>query len=105
MYCDGDDRPLTLSSFLNFAIEACCIASVQRPWRGELAAQVKEPDGSLNRAASTAVQMATERRETRDAMQQSLLNSIPKDMNRPWEDPRPEPGERALARDSAGVQP
>ena len=67
--------------------------------------QVKEPDGSLNRAASTAVQMATERRETRDAMQQSLLNSIPKDMNRPWEDPRPEPGERTRARDSAGVQP
>ncbi|CAE8597419.1 unnamed protein product, partial [Polarella glacialis] len=30
-------------------------------------------------------------------MQQSLLDAIPKDMNRPWEDPRPEPGERTIA--------
>ena len=47
--------------------------------------------------------MATERRETRDAMQQSLLNSIPKDMNRPWEDPRPEPGERTVAQGLRGI--
>jgi len=58
---------------------------------------VKEPDGSLARAASTQTALAKERREAREAMQQSLLDAIPKDMNRPWEDPRPEPGERTIA--------
>lgn len=30
-------------------------------------------------------------------MQQSLIESIPKDMSRPWDDPKPAPGERVLA--------
>lgn len=64
---------------------------------------VKEPDGSLARAASTQTSLAKERREAREAMQQSLLDAIPKDMNRPWEDPRPEPGERTIAQALRGL--
>ncbi|CAK9061786.1 Probable pre-mRNA-splicing factor ATP-dependent RNA helicase DEAH5 (DEAH RNA helicase homolog PRP22) [Durusdinium trenchii] len=64
---------------------------------------VKEPDGSLARAASTAQALATERREAREAMQQSLLDAIPKDMGRPWEDPKPEPGERTIAQALRGL--
>lgn len=65
---------------------------------------VKEPDGSLARAASTAQALATERREAREAMQQSLLDAIPKDMSRPWEDPKPEPGERTIAQALRGAK-
>mmetsp|Transcript_99412 Transcript_99412/g.157271 ORF Transcript_99412/g.157271 Transcript_99412/m.157271 type:complete len:1157 (-) Transcript_99412:12-3482(-) len=64
---------------------------------------VKEPDGSLARAASTQTALSKERREAREAMQQSLLDAIPKDMNRPWEDPRPEPGERTIAQALRGL--
>jgi len=64
---------------------------------------VKEPDGSLARAASTQSALSKERREAREAMQQSLLDAIPKDMNRPWEDPRPEPGERTIAQALRGL--
>ncbi|CAJ1328940.1 unnamed protein product [Effrenium voratum] len=64
---------------------------------------VKEPDGSLARAASTAQALASERREAREAMQQSLLDAIPKDMGRPWEDPKPEPGERTIAQALRGL--
>jgi len=64
---------------------------------------VKEPDGSLGRAAATQSALSKERREAREAMQQSLLDAIPKDMNRPWEDPRPEPGERTIAQALRGL--
>eukprot|EP00931_Biecheleriopsis_adriatica_P102600 TRINITY_DN77546_c0_g1_i1.p1 TRINITY_DN77546_c0_g1~~TRINITY_DN77546_c0_g1_i1.p1 ORF type:complete len:1170 (+),score=304.74 TRINITY_DN77546_c0_g1_i1:115-3510(+) len=64
---------------------------------------VKEPDGSLARAASTQTALSKERREAREAMQQSLLDAIPKDMGRPWEDPRPEPGERTIAQALRGL--
>jgi len=64
---------------------------------------VKEPDGSLARAATTQTTLAKERREAREAMQQSLLDAIPKDMNRPWEDPKPEPGERTIAQALRGL--
>lgn len=64
---------------------------------------VKEPDGGLARAASTQTALSKERREAREAMQQSLLDAIPKDMNRPWEDPRPEPGERTIAQALRGL--
>lgn len=36
-------------------------------------------------------------------MQQSLLDAIPKDMNRPWEDPNPEPGERTVSQALRGL--
>ncbi|CEM31064.1 unnamed protein product [Vitrella brassicaformis CCMP3155] len=64
---------------------------------------VANPDGSLARAAATQSALSKERREVRDQQQRSLLDSIPKDMNRPWEDPNPEPGERTIAQALRGV--
>ncbi|KAJ0097146.1 hypothetical protein Patl1_29044 [Pistacia atlantica] len=44
-----------------------------------------------------------ERREVREQQQRTMLDSIPKDLNRPWEDPMPETGERHLAQELRGV--
>eukprot|EP00271_Cylindrocystis_brebissonii_P004980 TRINITY_DN16937_c0_g1_i1.p1 TRINITY_DN16937_c0_g1~~TRINITY_DN16937_c0_g1_i1.p1 ORF type:complete len:1286 (+),score=225.88 TRINITY_DN16937_c0_g1_i1:549-3860(+) len=64
---------------------------------------VKNPDGSLQRAAMTQSALAKERRELREQQQRTMLDSIPKDLNRPWEDPMPESGERHLAQELRGV--
>lgn len=64
---------------------------------------VKNPDGSLQRAAMTQSALAKERRELREQQQRTMLDSIPKDLNRPWEDPMPETGERHLAQELRGV--
>lgn len=58
---------------------------------------VKNPDGSLARAATQQGTLAVERRELRRAQADQLMDSIPKDLNRPWEDPLPEAGERHFA--------
>ena len=58
---------------------------------------VKNPDGSLQRAAMQQGTLAKERRELRQAQANQLIDSIPKDLNRPWEDPLPEAGERHFA--------
>ncbi|KAL7069181.1 putative DHX8/prp22-type ATP-dependent RNA helicase [Cryptosporidium serpentis] len=55
------------------------------------------PEGSLSKAAELASNIARERREIRDFQEKALLDSIPRDMNRPWEDPYPELGERTIA--------
>lgn len=60
---------------------------------------VKNPDGSLYRSALTQNQLAKERRELRSAQASSLIDSIPKDLNRPWVDPVPEAGERHFAQE------
>ncbi|KAF3488380.1 hypothetical protein F2Q69_00055820 [Brassica cretica] len=39
----------------------------------------------------------------REQQQRTMLDSIPKDLNRPWEDPMPETGERHLAQELRGV--
>ena len=41
--------------------------------------------------------LAKEWRELRTKQANSLMDSIPKDLNRPWEDPSPEAGERHFA--------
>ncbi|KAK9801965.1 hypothetical protein WJX73_002689 [Symbiochloris irregularis] len=64
---------------------------------------VKNPDGSLQRAAMTQSALAKERRELREQQQRTLLEAIPKDLSRPWEDPLPEAGERHLAQELRGV--
>eukprot|EP00735_Rhodelphis_limneticus_P008596 TRINITY_DN216_c0_g1::TRINITY_DN216_c0_g1_i1::g.1602::m.1602 TRINITY_DN216_c0_g1::TRINITY_DN216_c0_g1_i1::g.1602 ORF type:complete len:1212 (-),score=306.99,sp/Q54F05/DHX8_DICDI/62.60/0.0,OB_NTP_bind/PF07717.11/8e-30,HA2/PF04408.18/4.1e-30,Helicase_C/PF00271.26/2.3e-11,S1/PF00575.18/1.9e-10,DEAD/PF00270.24/6.7e-07,AAA_22/PF13401.1/0.0002,T2SE/PF00437.15/0.00029,AAA_19/PF13245.1/0.003,DUF1308/PF07000.6/0.015,MIP-T3/PF10243.4/0.031,Flavi_DEAD/PF07652.9/0.042,AAA/PF00004.24/1.6,AAA/PF00004.24/1.3e+ len=64
---------------------------------------VKNPDGSLQRAAMTQSALAKERRELRIQQQTSLLDSVPKDLARPWEDPLPEQGERHFAQDLHGL--
>ncbi|KAJ0881939.1 putative RNA helicase [Helianthus annuus] len=63
----------------------------------------KNPEGSLSRAAVLQSALVKERREVRDQQQRSMLDSIPKDLNRPWEDPMPESGERHLAQELMGV--
>ena len=65
---------------------------------------VKNPDGSLQRAAMTQSALAKERRELREQQQRALMDSIPKDLNRPWEDPMPEPGERHIAQELRGLR-
>lgn len=45
---------------------------------------VKNPDGSLQRAAMQQSALAKERRELRQAQANQLIDSIPKDLNRPW---------------------
>ena len=41
--------------------------------------------------------LAKEWRELRTKQANSLMDSIPKDLNRPWDDPLPEAGERHFA--------
>ncbi|CAD7954651.1 unnamed protein product [Amoebophrya sp. A25] len=64
---------------------------------------VKNPEGSLAQAASNAAAAIKETRQARDAMQQEALDNIPKDMNKPWEDPKPDPGSRALVAQIRGL--
>ncbi|RZC87963.1 hypothetical protein C5167_004142 [Papaver somniferum] len=63
----------------------------------------KNPEGSLSRAAALQSALIKERREVREQQQRTMLDSIPKDLNRPWEDPMPEMGERHLAQELRGV--
>ncbi|RZS19429.1 hypothetical protein BHM03_00051825 [Ensete ventricosum] len=63
----------------------------------------KNPEGSLSRAAALQSALIKERRELREQQQRTMLDSIPKDLNRPWEDPMPETGERHLAQELRGV--
>ncbi|CAH8320272.1 unnamed protein product [Eruca vesicaria subsp. sativa] len=63
----------------------------------------KNPKGSMSRAAALQSALTKERRETRELEQRTMLDSIPKDLNRPWEDPMPETGERHLAHELRGV--
>ncbi|KAD6795203.1 hypothetical protein E3N88_06099 [Mikania micrantha] len=63
----------------------------------------KSPEGSLSRAAALQSALIKERREVRDQQQRSMFDSIPKDLNRPWEDPMPESGERHLAQELKGI--
>jgi len=64
---------------------------------------VKNPDGSMQRAAMQQSSLAKERRELRQAQANSLMDSIPKDLNRPWEDPLPEAGERHFAQELRSI--
>lgn len=64
---------------------------------------VKNPDGSMQRAAMQQSSLAKERRELRQAQTNSLMDSIPKDLNRPWEDPLPEAGERHFAQELRSI--
>ena len=63
----------------------------------------KNPEGSLSRAAALQSALIKERREVREQQQRTMLDSIPKDLNRPWEDPMPDTGERHLAQELRGV--
>jgi len=64
---------------------------------------VKNPDGTMQRAALKQSAIAKERNEIKQQQQQELLDSIPKDLNRPWVDPMPDEGERHLAAELRGI--
>nr|POF08947.1 putative pre-mrna-splicing factor atp-dependent rna helicase deah5 [Quercus suber] len=63
----------------------------------------KHPEGSLNCAKNLQSVLTKERREVCEQQQRTMLDSIPKDLNRPWEDPMPELGERHLAHELRGI--
>ena len=63
---------------------------------------VKNPDGTLSRAAMTQSALAKERRELREQQRNQLLD-IPNDLNRPWEDPMPGQGERHIAQELRSI--
>uniref|UniRef100_A0A7S3JRX4 RNA helicase n=1 Tax=Aureoumbra lagunensis TaxID=44058 RepID=A0A7S3JRX4_9STRA len=56
-------------------------------------------DGSLQRAAEQQQNLIKERQETRRAHISALIDDIPKDLNKPWEDPMAQSGERHFAQD------
>ena len=64
---------------------------------------VKNPDGSLQRAALTQSALAKERRELKDQQQRAVMESAPKDLGRTWADPLAAPGERMLSQELAGI--
>lgn len=64
---------------------------------------VKNPDGSLQRAALHQSQLSKERRELKQAQTNNLIDSIPKDLSKPWEDPMPEQGERHFAQELRSI--
>lgn len=63
---------------------------------------VKNPDGSMQRAAMTQSALAKERRELRDEKRAAAENEMPADLNRAWEDPLSK--ERHVANELRGVR-
>ncbi len=64
---------------------------------------VKNPDGSLQRAALNQGQLSKEQKELKQAQQNSLIDAIPKDLSKPWEDPMPQTGERHFAQELRSI--
>ena len=64
---------------------------------------VKNPDGSLQRAAMHQGQLTKERKELKQAQTNSLIDAIPKDLSKPWEDPLPQAGERHFAQELRSI--
>lgn len=64
---------------------------------------VRNPDGTLNRAALTQSALAKERREMRDNDTKTQAGSVPRDLGQKWEDPMAKPGERHLAMEIKNV--
>eukprot|EP00002_Diphylleia_rotans_P022935 TRINITY_DN4502_c0_g1_i1.p1 TRINITY_DN4502_c0_g1~~TRINITY_DN4502_c0_g1_i1.p1 ORF type:complete len:1132 (+),score=246.53 TRINITY_DN4502_c0_g1_i1:49-3444(+) len=64
---------------------------------------VKNPDGSLQRAALTQSALSKERRQLRIEQANAQLDDIPKDLNRPWEDPAADPSDRMIAQQARSI--
>lgn len=64
---------------------------------------VKNPDGSLQRAALNQASLAKERRELRAAQREAEQEAVPDDIGMLWADPIPEGGKRYLAQDLKGI--
>ncbi|KAJ3189912.1 DEAH-box ATP-dependent RNA helicase prp22 [Gaertneriomyces sp. JEL0708] len=63
---------------------------------------VKNPDGTMNRAALAGAALAKERREIRQQQATQEENAVPKDLNRPWADPMADRTDRQFAQDLKG---
>ncbi|KAM0911502.1 hypothetical protein ACQ4PT_013421 [Festuca glaucescens] len=63
----------------------------------------RNPDGSMSRAAALQAALVKERRDIQSQEQRAMLDSIPKDLNRPWEDPVPDAGGRCIAQELRGA--
>ncbi len=64
---------------------------------------VKNPDGSLQRAAMTQGALAKERREIQQQQQRTVMDAIPKDLSKPWQDPMASGSDRAFVEELRGV--
>lgn len=64
---------------------------------------VKNPDGSLQRAALHQGQLGKDRKDMKQAQANNLIDSIPKDLSKPWEDPMPAAGERHFAQELRSI--
>ncbi|KAJ3307048.1 DEAH-box ATP-dependent RNA helicase prp22, partial [Gonapodya sp. JEL0774] len=62
---------------------------------------VKNPDGTLNRAAIQGAALAKDRRELKSQQAEAEMD-VPRDLNQPWVDPMPDAGERTFAQDLKG---
>ena len=58
---------------------------------------LKNPDGTMQREALNALQYSRDRREIRDQQQRAVMENMPKDFNKYWDDPTAAPGTRTLA--------
>lgn len=64
---------------------------------------VKNPDGSMQRAAITQSALAKDRREMKMAQRQAQQEEVPKDLNKNWIDPLPDNTGRLLADSIRGM--
>ena len=65
---------------------------------------VKVPDGSMNRAALTGLQIAKERKEMKRQQAEELADAMPKDVTEAWVDPMANAEDRQLAQSRRTVQ-
>ncbi|KAJ3022697.1 DEAH-box ATP-dependent RNA helicase prp22 [Thoreauomyces humboldtii] len=64
---------------------------------------VKNPDGTMNRAALAGAALAKERREIRQQQVTAEYDAVPKDLNRPWADPMAQAEDKQFAQDLKGM--
>ncbi|KAJ1565500.1 DEAH-box ATP-dependent RNA helicase prp22, partial [Nowakowskiella sp. JEL0078] len=60
---------------------------------------VKNPDGTMNRAALNSAANTKERRELKQQQAAADYEAIPKDLNQPWVDPLANPADKMFAQD------
>ncbi|KAJ3033448.1 DEAH-box ATP-dependent RNA helicase prp22, partial [Rhizophlyctis rosea] len=63
---------------------------------------VKNPDGSMNRAALAGAALAKERREIRQQQQAAEFDTAPSNMGKAWVDPAAKPEDKVFAQDFKG---
>jgi ATP-dependent RNA helicase DHX8/PRP22 len=64
---------------------------------------IKNPNGSMQRAALTSSSLAKDRKELREQQRNDVTETVPAGPSRNWEDPMADPGSRYLAQDLRGL--